>query len=122
MWIVGCDFHPGFQQVAIFDNQSGAIEEKKLHHPRQAIEFYRGLEGEVWVGMEAGAACQWFRRLLQDCGQQLWVGDGGRIRAAETRWQKTDRRDAELILRLMLGAGFRASGYRRKRNAMCGSC
>jgi transposase len=106
MWIIGCDFHPGFQQVAIFDNQSGAIEEKKLHHPRQAIEFYRGLEGEVLVGMEAGSPCQWFRRLLQECGHQLWVGDATRIRAAETRRQKTDRRDAELILRLMLEGRF----------------
>lgn len=106
MLIIGCDFHPGFQQVAIFDNQTGEIIEKKLHHPAEAIGFYRGLEGEVRVGLEAGSPCQWFRRLLQDCGHQLWVGDAGRIRAAETRRQKTDRRDAELILRLMLEGRF----------------
>ena len=106
MWIIGCDFHPGFQQVAIFDNQTGEVQEKKLHHPGEAIEFYRSLEGAVLVGMEAGSPCQWFRRLLQDCGHQLWIGDAGRIRAAETRRQKTDRRDAELILRLMLEGRF----------------
>jgi transposase len=106
MWIIGCDFHPGFQQVAIFDKQTGEIREKKLLHPSQATEFYRGLEGEVRVGMEAGSPCQWFRRLLQECGHQLWVGDAARIRAAETRSQKTDRRDAELILRLMLEGRF----------------
>ena len=75
-------------------------------HPAEATEFYRGLEGEVRVGMEAGAPCQWFRRLLQECGHQLWVGDAARIRAAETRSQKTDRRDAELILKLMLEGRF----------------
>jgi len=106
MWIIGCDFHPGFQQVAILDNQTGEIKEKKLLHSAQATEFYRGLEGEVRVGMEAGAPCQWFRRLLQECGHQLWVGDAARIRAAETRPQKTDRRDAELILKLMLEERF----------------
>jgi len=106
MWIIGCDFHPGFQQLAIFDNQTGEIKEKKLSHPAQATEFYRGLEGEVRVGLEAGSPCQWFRRLLQECGHQLWVGDAARIRAAETRQQKTDRRDAELILRLMLEDRF----------------
>ena len=101
MLIIGCDFHSGFQQVAIFDNQTGEIEEKKLSHLAQATEFYRGLGGEVRVGMESGVPCQWFRRLLHDCGHQLWMGDAARIRAAETRSQKTDRRDAELILKLL---------------------
>ena len=45
---------------------------------------------------------QWFRRLLSECGHELWIGDAARIRAAELRQQKTDRRDAELILKLML--------------------
>jgi hypothetical protein len=27
MLIIGCDFHPGFQQVAIFDNQTGEYRE-----------------------------------------------------------------------------------------------
>jgi transposase len=106
MWIIGCDFHSGFQQLAIFDNQTGEIEEKKLLHPAQATEFYRGLQGEVRVGMESGCPSQWFRQLLQECGHQLWIGDAGRIRAAETRQQKTDRRDAELILKLMLEERF----------------
>jgi transposase len=106
MWIIGCDFHSGFQQLAIFDNQTGEIEEKKLRHPAQAAEYYRGLQGEVRVGMESGCPSQWFRQLLQECGHQLWIGDAARIRAAETRQQKTDRRDAELILKLMLEERF----------------
>src|SRR5450755_3216277 len=106
MWIIGCDFHSRFQQVAIFDNQTGEIEVKKLLHPFQAIEFYRGLQGEGRVGMESGCPCQWFRQLLRECGHELWIGDAARIRAAETRAQKTDRRDAELILKLMLEGRF----------------
>jgi len=101
MLIIGCDFHSGFQQIAIFDNQTGEIGEKKLLHPEQAAEFYRSQSGPVLVGMEAGAPCQWFRRLLSECGHELWVGDAAKIRAAEPRKQKTDRRDAELILKLM---------------------
>jgi transposase len=101
MWIIGCDFHSGFQQLAIFDNQTGEIWEKKLLHPDQASEFYRSQSEPVRVGMEAGAPCQWFRRLLSECGHELWVGDAARIRAAEPRKQKTDRRDAELIVKLM---------------------
>lgn len=106
MRIIGCDFHSRFQQLAIFDNLTGEMEEKKLSHPDQATEFYCRLQGEVVVGMESGVPCQWFRRLLHDCGHQLWLGDAGRIRAAETRSQKTDRRDAELILKLLLEGRF----------------
>jgi len=101
MLIIGCDFHSGFQQLAIFDNQTGVFEEKKLLHPGAATEFYRALSGPVLVGMESGAPCQWFRRLLAECGHELWVGDASKIRAAEPRKQKTDRRDAELIMRMM---------------------
>jgi transposase len=99
--IIGCDFHFGFQQIAIFDNQTGEIREKKLLHPSEAAEYYRSQSEPVLVGMESGAPCQWFRRLLSECGHELWVGDAAKIRAAEPRKQKTDRRDAELILKLM---------------------
>jgi transposase len=101
MLIIGCDFHSSFQQLAIFDNQTGERFERKLLHPAEAAEFYRGLSGPVRVGMEAGAPCQWFRRLMAECGHELWIGDAAKIRAAEPRKQKTDRRDAELILKLM---------------------
>ena len=106
MLIIGCDFHPGFQQVAIFDNRTGEILERRLQHVEEAAAFYRGVGEQVLVGMESGSPCQWFRRLLEECGHSLWVGDAARIRAAEVRKQKTDRRDAELILRLMLEQRF----------------
>ena len=41
MVIIGCDFHPSFQQVAIFDKQTGEIEEKCLLHRQEAEQFYR---------------------------------------------------------------------------------
>src|SRR6202051_1832479 len=106
MWIIGCHFPPGFQQVAIFDHLTGAVQEKKLLQPGEAAEFYRSQSGPVRVGMEAGSPCQWFRRLLAEGGHELWVGDAARIREAEPRKQKTDRRDAELILDLMRHGRF----------------
>ena len=106
MLIIGCDFHAGFEVLSIFDNRSAEVREKRLSHPGEAMAFYRGLEESARVGIEAGAPCQWFRRLLAECGHELWVGDAAKIRAAETRRQKTDRRDAELILRLMVEERF----------------
>jgi transposase len=96
MLIIGCDFHPGFQQVAIFDNLTGEIEGKRLQHRAEAEQFYRLLAGqEVLVGMEACGHYPWFERLLEELGMELWLGDAARVRAAEVRKQKTDRRVGE---------------------------
>jgi len=107
MVIIGCDFHPSFQQVAIFDNRSGEIQERRLGHREEAEQFYRSWRGEaVRVGMEACGHYPWFERLLSECGHELWLGDASRIRAAVVRKQKTDRRDAEHILQLLVEGRF----------------
>ena len=48
MLIIGCDFHPGFQQVAIFDNLTGEIQGRRLQHRAEAEEFYRSLAGQEY--------------------------------------------------------------------------
>jgi transposase len=102
MLIIGCDFHPGFQQVAIFDNRTGEIQEKRLQHRAEAEEFYGSLGGQqVRVGMEACGHYPWFERLLEKLGFELWFGDAARVRASVVRKQKTDRRDAEHLLDLL---------------------
>ena len=107
MLIIGCDFHPGFQQVAIFDNRTGEIQEKRLPHRAEAEQFYRSLAGrEVRVGMEACGHYPWFERLLAELGIELWMGDAAKIRASVVRKQKTDRRDAEHLLQLLIEERF----------------
>jgi transposase len=100
MQIIGCDFHPSFQQIARLDTATGEYEERRLL-PEEAAEFYGKLAGPVLVGMEACGNTLWLERLLQQCGHQLWLGDAGKIRALAVRKQKTDRRDAELLLQLL---------------------
>jgi transposase len=106
MLIIGCDFHPSFQQVAIFDNQTGEIYQRRVKHREEAEQFYRSLAEAARVGMEACGHYPWFERLLAECGHQLWLGDASRIRAAAVRKQKTDRRDAEHILQLLMENRF----------------
>src|SRR5260221_2147937 len=107
MLIIGCDFHPGFQQVAIFDNRTGEIEEKRLQHRAEAEQFYRSLAGqEGLVGMEACGHYPWFERLLAELGFELWFGEAAQVRASVVRKQKTDRRDAEHLLHLLLENRF----------------
>src|SRR5262249_1125233 len=48
----------------------------------------------------------WFERLLEELGCEVWLGHATEIRR-RARWrQKNDRRDAELILDLMLHNEF----------------
>jgi transposase len=107
MKIIGCDFHPGYQQIAMLDQETGELTEKKLSHQgEEARQFYKGLAGPVLVGLEASGQSQWFERLLGELGHRLWIGDAGKIRAGADRKQKTDRRDAALLLQLLLEDRF----------------
>ena len=107
MWIIGCDYHPRFQQIAFLNTEGGECGRRRLEHPAEAEQFYHQLQGQmVRVGMEAGGHARWFERLLAELGHELWVGDPARIRAAETRKQKYDARDADHILELLCNGQF----------------
>lgn len=103
MKIVGCDLHARQQSIAMLDTDSGELTEKTVRHEGDAVrEFYASLEGPVIVGIEATGSMQWFLQLLEKLGIQYRVGHPAKIRAAETRKQKHDRRDAHLILDLLV--------------------
>jgi transposase len=107
MMIVGCDFHPSFQQVAVLDTENGELQERKLVHPTgEAEQFYRRLALPVLIGMEAVGNSQWFIQLLERLGHEVWIGDAAQIRASYVRRQKTDRRDAGHILKLLVEGRF----------------
>jgi transposase len=49
---------------------------------------------------------RWFERLMAGLGFELWVGDPAKIRAAAAGKSKTDKRDAELLWRLLVENRF----------------
>jgi transposase len=107
--IQGADFHPEFQQIAFVDTATGEVQEKRLQHREEAERFYRQLAAqgaEVRVGMEASGQARWFERLVGELQFELWIGDAAEIQCKRPRKQKTDRQDAELILKLMLKNDF----------------
>ena len=107
MRIIGCDFHTRYQQIAMLDQDTGELFERRLEHENgEAHAFYRGLAKPVRVGVEATGPLAWFERLLGELGHELWIGDSAKIRASEVRQQKTDERDAALILNLLLSNRF----------------
>ncbi len=109
MIIIGADYHPGFQQIAYVDSETGELQERRLQHREEAEKFYRELAAQqmkVRVGMEASGHARWFERLLSELQFELWIGDAAEIRTKRVRKQKTDRQDAQLILKLMLEDRF----------------
>ena len=76
------------------------------------------------MGLESTGNSHWFVDLLTDLGHEVWVGDAAQIRAKQIRKQKTDRRDAEHILDLMMSNdGFpRIWTPSRARSEISGSC
>jgi transposase len=109
MIIIGVDFHPEFQQIAWVDTDTGEFQERKLRHRAEAEMFYRELAVRgvgVRIGMEASGHARWLERLLAELQFELWIGDAAEIRAKRVRKQKTDRQDAQLILKLLLEDRF----------------
>lgn len=107
MLIIGCDYHPSFQQIAWLDTQTKQSGSGRLEHNAEAEAFYRRLRGRgVRVGMESTGGIGWFRQLLSECGHQLLRAHAAEVRARATRRQKTDQRDAELLLDLLQDAKF----------------
>src|SRR6266853_1321522 len=110
MMIIGVDYHPSFQAIAFFVEETGECGEQELNHSDgQAEKFYRDLKQRgigVRVGMEATGYSRWFERLLAELGFEVWMGDPAEIKAKRVKKRKTDREDARLLLKLMLENNF----------------
>jgi transposase len=107
MLIIGCDYHPGFQQVAFVETETGEADERRLTHREEAEQFYTAFKGQsLRIGMEASGHARWFERLLSDLQFELWIGDAAEIRTKRVRKRKTDRQDAQLLLKLLMEDRF----------------
>src|SRR5215468_12767357 len=50
MLITGCNYHPGFQQIAYVDTETGELQERRIRHREE---------------VEASGHARWFERLQQ---------------------------------------------------------
>ena len=89
------------------DTETGETGEQKLVQASgDAERFYRRVAAPALIGMEATGNCHWLVDLLAELGHELWVGDAAQIRASYVRQQKTDKRDAAHILKLLVEGRF----------------
>ena len=72
--------------------------------------------------MEASGHARWLEHLLKELQFELWIGDAAEIQTKRVEKQKTDRQDAQLILKLLLEDRFPRIWVQVQRIAMYGNC
>ena len=106
---IGVDFHPHQQTLAWCDTRTGDTRTMDLmNHPETVRKFYTSFLEPAIVDIEASARATWFENMLFETGHKLFVGNPVLIRKRATSRHKNDRRDAELILDLLLRDEFPA--------------
>lgn len=104
---VATDFHAREQTINYCDTAEGEIQRTKLRHQSDDVRgFYQQFTGEVIVGFEASGYSAWFEQMLSELGHTIWLGNPAEIRRKAPRRQKNDRRDAALMLDLMMKGDF----------------
>jgi transposase len=104
---IGVDFHPHQQTVCWCDKETGEVRTKELAHDLEKVgEFYSSLPEPAVIGIEASTRAAWFENMLFENGHELLVGNPVLIRKRATSRHKNDRRDAELILELLMRGEF----------------
>src|SRR2546430_17356067 len=94
MMIIGCDFHPSWQQVCWLDTETGESGEHMLVQASgDAERFYRQVPAPALIGMEATGNCHWLEGLLAGIGHEMRVGGAAHNRCSYVRQQKTDKRE-----------------------------
>ena len=104
---IGVDFHPHQQTVAWCETETGETKTVDLAHNLETVRrFYASFPGPAIVGIEASARATWFENMLFETNHKLFVGNPVLIRKRAISRHKNDRRDAELILTLLMRDEF----------------
>jgi transposase len=106
---IGVDFHARAQTISYLTTEDGEIQHLVLRHESLAAVrvFYEQFAGQrVVVGFESSGYAAWFEELLEELACEIWIGHAFHIRQFAKRRQKNDRRDADLILELLLRGDF----------------
>jgi transposase len=103
----GLDVHAAKVLAATMDSQSGELTVRRLPGATsQVVAFCAGLPGPVRVAYEAGPTGFGLARALEAAGVGCIVAAPGKIERPATDRVKTDRRDAERLLRLLMIDGL----------------
>src|SRR5260370_9514044 len=98
MVLIGCDFHPSWQQVSWMNEATGETEDREIVHTSgEGEKFYRQFPAGAIIGLEATGKCQWFLELMASHRHEGRIGDPPKIRASDVLQHNHDKRDARLL-------------------------
>ncbi len=104
---VGLDVHAAKVVAVTVDRESGEMRSRRLSGRTSAVvEFCAGLPGSTRVAYEAGPTGFTLARALADAGIECVVAVPGKIERPSQDRVKTDRRDAERLVRLLMVDGL----------------
>jgi transposase len=104
---VGLDVHASKVLAASMDSQTGEMIVRRLPGvTAEVVAFCAGLPGPVRVAYEAGPTGFGLARALEAAGVGCVIAAPGKIERPATDRVKTDRRDAERLLRLLMIGGL----------------
>ena len=105
--LVGLDVHAAKIVAAVLDGETGQLQTFVMGgESAAAAGFCAGLAGPVRVAYEAGPTGYGLARELAGRGVECVVAAPGKIPRAPGDRVKTDRRDAELLARLLLAGNL----------------
>ncbi len=105
----GLDVHRASVVAATMDRVSGELRTRRLPGvTSEVVAFCAGLPGPTKVAYEAGPTGFGLSRALMTAGVQCVIAAPGKIERPSSDRVKTDRRDAERLLRLLMIDGLHA--------------
>lgn len=117
---VGLDVHAAKVVAAIVDAESGELRVQQLPGATaKVVEFCLALPGPVSVSYEAGPTGFGLARALEQAGVGCLIAAPGKIARPATDRVKTDRRDAELLVRLSMAGQLSAVRLPSVREEAC---
>jgi transposase len=103
----GLDVHAGKTVAVTVDRESGELCSRRLSgKTSEVVEFCAGLPGPTRVAYEAGPTGFTLARALERAGIGCVIAAPGKIERPAQDRVKTDRRDAERLVRLLMVDGL----------------
>ena len=116
----GLDVHRASVVAATMDRVTGEMRVRRLSgETREVVAFCVGLAGPTRVAYEAGPTGFALSRALTAASVQCVIAAPGKIERPSSDRVKTDQRDAERLLRLLMIDGLLRSGSPAARRRRC---
>ena len=101
-YIIGCDAHKRFSQMAVFEEQSKTLQQKRVDHKPGAIYDFLAMYPEgTPVGLESVGNWYWIVDEIEAAGCQPLMAHAAKAKVMMGNVNKTDKLDAQGLVTLL---------------------